>query len=139
MAYAFVPDVTILHFPYAPRFGARDLEPLAPEALAARMRVSRGFIRLCLDAGCRQDPGSVSAADLLQWLFRHYEKVRALAGLRAFAPVEDLEPATIERLRMANAVITLLEYTRTRATDWRKKRMLREAIEQVDRAADRTA
>ena len=100
------------------------------------MRISRGFIRLCFDAGCPNVQGAISAGDLLLWLFQNYEAVRDVAGLRPLAPVENLEPATIARLRMANALITLFEHARTRTTDWRKKRELRLALEQVDRAAD---
>ena len=100
------------------------------------MRVSRSFVRLCFDAGCPHPRGAVSAGDLLLWLFENYAAVRRIAGLRPLAPVENLEPATIARLRMADALITLFEYARTRTTDWRKKRRLRMALEQVDRAVD---
>ena len=101
------------------------------------MRVSRSFIRLCFDAGCPNVQRAISAGDLLLWLFQNYEVVRAVVGLRALAPVENLKPATVARLRMANALITLLEHARSRTTGWRKKRELRRALEQVDRAADR--
>lgn len=101
------------------------------------MRVSPAFIRLCLVAGCPNDRGMTCAVDLLRWLCGHYDQVRAIAGLRTLASVEGLDPAVTKRLRMANALTTLLEYARTRATDWRKKRELRKALEQVDRLADR--
>lgn len=130
------PYVTILQLPYPLRFSQADSQPLALEALATQMRVSRGFIRLCFDAGCPNVQGAISAGNLLLWLFENYEGVRAIAGLRPLAPVENLEPATIARLRRANALITLFEHARTRTTDWRKKRQLRLALEQVDRAAD---
>lgn len=130
--------MTIIQIPYPIRFSIEDVFPLTPQALAAQMRVSRGFIRLSLDAGCPSDHGALSATDLLRWLFDHYEDVRALAGLRALASVGGLEPATVATLRMSNAITTLLEYARTRATDWRKKRQLRLALEQVDRLADHT-
>ena len=100
------------------------------------MRVSRGFIRLCFDAGCPNVQGAISAGYLLLWLFDNYEAVRDIAGLRLLAPVENLVPAMIARLRMANALVTLFEHARTRTTDWRQKRQFRVALEQVDRAAD---
>jgi hypothetical protein len=104
-----------------------------------QLRVSSGFIRACFDAGCPNAGGVASAADLLRWLCQHYDKFRALVGLRPLAPVDGLKPDTVEQLRLANAVATLLEYARTRATDWRKKRDLRKAWEQVDRFADQVS
>lgn len=128
--------MTILHVPYPLRFSSEDSQPLPPESLATQMRISRSFIRLCFDAGCPNAQGAISAGDLLLWLFQNYEAVRDLAGLRPLTPVENLESATIARLRRANALITLFEHARTRTTDWRKKRELRLALEQVDRAMD---
>jgi hypothetical protein len=136
-----IPDVTFRPQPYPFRFSEHDYRPLTPNALAMQMRLSRGFIQLCFDAGCPRDRrnDSISGVGLLHWLFDYYEEVRALAGMRPLAPVSGLKPHTLERLRMANAITTLLEYARTRATDWRQKRQLRQALEEVDRLADSVA
>jgi hypothetical protein len=131
--------VTFSQFPYQFRFSNDELQPLAPELLAGQMCVSRGFIQLCFDTGCPNGGHATSAANLLNWLSDHYEDVRALAGLRVLAPIADLQSSTVKWLRMANALTTLLEYGRTRATDWRQKRHFRAVLEQLDRMADRAA
>ena len=126
-------------FPYNPNFTKDDSRMLSPFALALQMRVSPAFIRICFDAGCPQESGRTSAATLLHWLFEHYPAVRTIAGLRPLVPVEGLNPETALRIRMGNAIMTLLEYSRTRASDWRQKRALRIACEHVDRLLDLVA
>jgi hypothetical protein len=111
--------------------------PRLPEQLPLQMRVSRAFVRLCLDAGCPTRNGLLSAAELMSWLFDHFEEVRALAGLPPVPSVEDLTIEATQRLRLANALFTLLEYSRSRATCWKKKRQFRLALETVERSLDR--
>lgn len=76
-------------------------------------------------------------AGVLVWLFEHYEEVRTLAGLQPSQPMPSTPGMTVLRWRMLNAVLTLLEYGRSRATDWRQKRMLRHALERVLRLSER--
>ena len=130
-----------IQLPYPLSLDGDPARPLTADALAMQLRVSSGFIRACFDAGCPNAGGLASAAGLLRWLCQHYEKFRALVGLRALAPLDGLglKPGTVKQLRRANALATLLEYARTRATDWRKKRQLRKAWEEVDRFADRAS
>lgn len=85
------------------------------------------------------EEAGAAAGRVLLWLFEHYEDVRAVAGLKPLVCVEDLPAPVMARLRMANALVTLLEHGRTRATDWRQKRHLRRALEQVERLADSAA
>jgi hypothetical protein len=40
---------------------------------------------------------------------------------------------------MANGLVTLLEFARSRATDWRQKRQLRQTLERANHLADRAA
>ena len=124
---------------YPLEFSQQDKAVKRLEDLANQMRVSRSFLRICLDAGCPLAASAMSAERVLLWLFDHYEQVRALAGLRVLVPVDELPPAIAARLRMANALVTLLEHARTRATNWKQKRQLRQALEQVDRLADRAS
>lgn len=121
---------------YPLRFNNYDFIPMPVDDLARRLRVSHGFIHLCQTLGCPATSGEVSAAALLTWLFEKYPEVRALAGLKPLVEVEDFTPEVTARLRMSNALLTLLEYTRTRATDWKQKRQLRLAMEKADRLAD---
>ena len=122
--------MTIRQLPYPLEFSADEHVMMPLEYLAKQMRVSRAFVRLCAEAGCPLVNGETSAARVLVWLFDHYEIVRALTGLKALAPVE-LPPDITARLRMANALVTLMEYARMKATNLRQKRKLRQALEKV--------
>ena len=128
-----------IQLPYPLFFDGDPVRPLSLDALAIQLKVSSGFVRACFEAGCPNAGGVATAADLLHWLSEHYEQFRRLVGLHALASVEGLKPEIANQLRMANALATLLEYARTRATDWRKKRMLRQAWEEVDRFADQVS
>lgn len=128
-------QITELRYPLC--FNAHDQLALPIPELAAQLHVSRSFVRLCIAVGCPHEKEAISSAGLLLWLFSRYEEVRAVAGLTPLALVEDLPNEVTARLRMANALTTLLEYARTRASDWQQKRRLRMAMEQVNRLADR--
>jgi hypothetical protein len=117
-------------------FARADLQLLPVEELSRQLRVSRAFVRLCLTAGCPSRHGRLSAADLLHWLFAHYDAVRALAGMSELGEVENVDPMLEHRLRMANAVITLLEFGESRASGLAAKRALRRARRGVERAID---
>lgn len=126
-------------FPYPLRLSDRELVLRPIDDLAQEMRVSRSFLELCFDAGCPRYGEKMSVAGVLVWLFEHFEEVRKLAGLPATQPIPVSPAMSTLRWRMLNAVITLLEYGRSRASHWRQKRMLREALEGVVRLAERLA
>jgi hypothetical protein len=131
--------VIVSRFPYPFHFTTEDMSILPVGDLANNMRVSRAFVRLCVVAGCPWTESGTSAARLLVWLFDHYEQVRAIAGLQTLASVDGLPTNVVVRLRMANALVTLLEFTRSRATNWRQKKQLRKALERVHQLADRAS
>ena len=122
---------------FALSYTHEDLELLPPERLAVRLRVSRAFVTLCLDCGCLARPAGRSAAELMQWLFRNYATVRTRCGLPPCAPVDGVKGIAYQRLVMANAVLTLLEFGAMRASDLDEKRQLRRIIDYVVAAADR--
>ena len=101
-----------------------DLELLSIEAVSDQLRVSRAFVRLCVDSGCPTRKEKLSAAELLQWLFIHYARVRERAGFSELLEVDGLPAESAERVRMANALFTLLEYGESRASDPDVKRQL---------------
>ena len=74
---------------------------------------------------------------LLEWLFQNYEAVRAGAGLRPMAPVEGLGSELLLKLRMANALLTLLEFSEMRASSLREKSRLRHVREVLELSLDR--
>jgi hypothetical protein len=101
------------------------------------MRVSPAFLHLCVALGCPFQGEKLRIAYVVGWLSKHYEDFRAAAGLPALASLEGMSVPAASRLRVANAVITLLQYGKSRASDWRQKRQLRWAIEAIERSTDR--
>jgi hypothetical protein len=127
--------MTDAHFalPFAPE----DLQPLSVEDAALQLRVSRAFVRLCIACGCPTRGDRLSAAELLHWLFGHYEGLRERCGFPAMVPVDGVEGEAGLRLRMGNAVLTLLEFGASRATTVDEKVQLLEIAEIVAQALDR--
>jgi hypothetical protein len=113
------------------------LELLTVEALSEQLRVSRAFVRVCLACGCPTRRGRLSAAELLEWLFQNFAAVRAASGLRALPELDGVEAAACHRIRLGDAVITLLEFGESRATDADAKRELHRVRLGVERALDR--
>jgi hypothetical protein len=119
-------------------FEADDLRLLPVERVAAQLRTSHAFVRLCVAAGCpTRKGGLLSAAELLHWLFRYYRKVRALAGLAPIVAIGKVTPEAAVRLHMANGLFTLFEFGGSRATDARAKQQFAAVWAEVDRALDR--
>src|SRR4051794_21766726 len=119
------------------QFHAEDLKLLSLDALSVQLRVSRTFLRACLDAGCPTRAGRLSAAEVLHWLFEHYAEVRALVGLREFAGVEGVSSAAASRLKMGNALLTLLEFAESRVSQMDVKAHLRGVQRTVEHALER--
>lgn len=118
-------------------FHRDDLEPLSIEAVSRQLRVSRAFVQLCLDAGCPTRAGKISAAEVLHWLFEYYPKVRSLSGFTAFVETRGVTCEAELRLKMANAIFTLLEFGESRTSDQEAKREFRKIRRKVELALDR--
>jgi hypothetical protein len=118
-------------------FTHRDLELLSVEAVSGQLRVSRAFVRLCIRVGCPTRKGKLSAAELLTWLFTHYAQVRKVAGLAKLLEVEGIAENAAQRVRMANALFTLLDFGASRASNLKEKRELWIVRGMVERALDR--
>ena len=118
-------------------FHRDDLELLSIEAVSLQLRVSRAFVQLCLDAGCPTRAGKVSAAEVLHWLFEHYPKLRSVAGFTAFVEIGGVTGEAGLRLKMANAIFTLLEFGESRTSDLEAKREFRKIRRKVELALDR--
>jgi hypothetical protein len=116
------------------QFQKGDLELRSVEEISAQLRVSCAFIRLCIDSGCKTHEGKLSSAALLQWLFEHYNLARQLSGFLPLATVEGTPAEIGRKLRMGNALLTLLEFGESRATRLQDKHglgKLRCAVEQA--------
>jgi len=116
------------------QFQQGDLELLSVEAISIQLRVSCAFIRLCVEGGCEMQDGKLSSAGLLTWLFDHYNLARRLSGFVPLADVDGTAPGVERKLKMGNALITLLEFGETRATRRDEKIALRKVRRTVERA-----
>ncbi len=115
------------------RYSADDHQFRTVEQLSLHARLSCAFIRLCIDSGCPLYGGRLTHAILLNWLTRHYTAVRARSGLRSLAPVDGV-PAKVQRdLRLANTMITLLEFAESRSTNPEEKAQLKKMQRLVER------
>ena len=129
---------TPVHSPrYIPVFTAKDRRSQSVEAVATELCTSRAFVRLCLATGCPSDNGFLSAAGLLEWLFDNSHAVRLAAGLAPFAAIDGTEAVTFQRLRMANALFTLFDFSESRASCPEEKRELRELHRRLEFALER--
>ena len=119
------------------RYREEDLRLVSVGELSVRARISQAFIRLCLGCGCATEHGLLSQAMLLDWLFDHYADVRDASGLVPFAPVEGVAGELQPKLRMANAILTILEFSESRSSDPEEKEQLRWIRRTIDASLDR--
>ena len=119
------------------RYREEDLRLVSPAELSVRARISQAFVRLCMDCGCATDHGLLSQAMLLDWLFDHYADVRLASGLAPFAPVEGVAEELQRKLRMANAILTILEFSESRSSNPEEKQQLQWIRRTIDASLDR--
>jgi hypothetical protein len=122
---------------FTPSFLPKDRQLLDVEAVSRELCVSRAFVRLCLANGYSAPAGLVSAAGLLEWLFESYNQIRVAAGFRPFASLDGVSAPAAQRLKMANALFTLFEFSESRATLRAEKRQLQETYRKVEWALER--
>ena len=115
------------------RYSAEDHRFRTVDDLSRHARLSCAFIRLCIDAGCPLYGGRLTHAILLNWLTRHYTAVRVLAGLRPLAPIDGVPPNVQRDLRLANTMLTLLEFAESRCSNRMEKAQLRRMQRLVER------
>lgn len=88
--------------------------PLTIDEIAARLKCSRGWVQLSLDAGCPTNAeGSVSIRDFMVFQLTNIGKIRALAGLPEMetkGTVADLRP------NVKAILTTQLEWLQVRST-----------------------
>jgi hypothetical protein len=122
---------------YLPVFTPKDRRLQSIEGVASELCTSRAFVRLCIATGCPADENFLSAAALLEWLFDHYAAVRGAAGLPPLPPIDGVQPAAFQRLRMANALFTLFEFSKSRAVCLTAKGQLGELHRRLESALNR--
>jgi hypothetical protein len=119
------------------RYREEDLRLVSVAELSVRARISQAFVRLCVDCGCATKGGLLSQAMLLDWLFDHYADVRHVSGLAPFAPVEGVSDDLQPKLRMANAILTILEFGESRSSNREEKQQLHWIRRTIDASLDR--
>ena len=119
------------------RYREEDLRLVSVVELSVRARISQAFIRLCIDCGCATEQGLLSQAKLLDWLFDHYAAVRHASGLVPFAALEGVAEELQRKLRMANAILTILEYSESRSSNPEEKQQLQWIRRTIDASLDR--
>ncbi|HEV7403927.1 MAG TPA: hypothetical protein VGO11_13400 [Chthoniobacteraceae bacterium] len=119
------------------RYREEDLRLVSLAELSVRARISLAFIRLCIDCGCATEGGLLSQAGLLDWLFDHYPKVRLASGLVPFACVDGVAGDLQPKLRMANAILTILEFGESRSSKPEEKQQLQWIRKTIDASLDR--
>jgi hypothetical protein len=98
------------------RYHEDDREMRDIESLSVHARISQGFIRLCVSAGCSTETGRLSLAMLLEWLFENYADVRRLGGLAALPETDGVFGGALLKLKLGYSMVTLLEYAESRST-----------------------
>src|SRR4051794_36635476 len=119
------------------RYREEDLRLVSLAELSVRARISQAFVRLCVDCGCATEQGLLSQAMLLDWLFDHYADVRHVSGLAPFAPVDGVSEELQPKLRMANAILTILEFSQSRSSNPEEKQQLKWIRRTIDASLDR--
>ena len=119
------------------RYREEDRHLLSISELSQRARISQSFIHLCLANGCPTTDGLLSQAGLLDWLFEHYTVVRAAAGFSDMASLDGLPDDLQSKMRMANAILTLLEYSESRTSSLSEKRQLAWIRKTIEASLDR--
>jgi len=91
-----------------------DESPLTIDEIAARLKCSRGWVQLSLDAGCPTNAdGRVSIRDFMVFQLTNIKKIRSLAGLPELetkGTPQDLRP------NVRAILTTQLEWLQVRST-----------------------
>ncbi len=124
--------------PFIPlRYREEDRALLTVDQLSEHARVSRAFIRLCICLGCPTKGDLLSQAMLLDWLFENYEAVRRRSGLETMASLDGVKGEMLLKLKMGNALLTLLEFSSSRSSNSEEKRRIGHVHKMVAMSLDR--
>ncbi|MBD5779339.1 hypothetical protein IEN85_07520 [Pelagicoccus sp. NFK12] len=91
-----------------------DEQPMSIDEIAARLKCSRGWVQLSIDAGCPVDADRrVSIRDFMLFQLTNIQKIRSLAGL---PEIETLGTAKDLRPNVKAILTTQLEWLQIRST-----------------------
>ena len=107
--------------------------PLSIEEMASRLKCSRGWVQLSLDAGCpRDNEGRIRVRDFMLFQLSNIHRIRQIAGLEpieAQGTEEDLRP------NVKAILSTQLEWLQARSTKGNVKhaaRMVHQKIQKIE-------
>lgn len=107
--------------------------PLSIEEMASRLKCSRGWVQLSVDAGCpRDDDGRINIRDFMLFQLSNIHRIRKIAGLEPIQTVgtkEDLRP------NVKAILSTQLEWLQARSTKDNVKqaaRMVHQKIQKIE-------
>jgi len=92
---------------------AEDI-PMTIDEMAGRLKCSRGWVQLSIDAGCPQDKeGRIRVRDFMLFQLSNIHRIRELAGL---APIETVGKPSDLRPNVKAILTTQLEWLQARST-----------------------
>ena len=110
-----------------------DESSLTIEEMASKLKCSRGWIQLSVDAGCpTQKDGRLQVRDLMLFQLTNIHRIRELAGLQ---PIETEASRTDLRPNVKAILETQLEWLQVRSTrDSVKKaaRLVHQKLQAID-------
>lgn len=111
-----------------------DETPLSIDEIATRLKCSRGWVQLSLDAGCPTNAESrVCIRDFMIFQLTNIQKIRALAGLppiEAQGTPEDLRP------NVKAILTTQLEWLQVKSTRSAVKTAAKLVCDRINASAD---
>ncbi len=93
---------------------AAEEVPMSIEEMASRLKCSRGWVQLSIDAGCPQnDEGRITIRDFMLFQLSNIHRIRELAGLE---PLESAGTTSDLRPNVKAILTTQLEWLQARST-----------------------
>ena len=110
--------------------------PMSIEEMASRLKCSRGWVQLSVDAGCpRDEEGRISVRDFMLFQLSNIHRIRQIAGLEPIETrgnEEDLGP------NVKAILSTQLEWLQARSTKDNVKQAARMVHQKIQKIEDRS-
>ena len=107
--------------------------PMTIDEMAGRLKCSRGWVQLSIDAGCPQDTeGRINIRDFMLFQLSNIHRIREWAGL---SPIQAVGKPSDLRPNVKAILTTQLEWLQTRSTKSSVKqaaKMVYEKMQTVD-------
>ena len=110
--------------------------PLSIEEMASRLKCSRGWVQLSVDAGCPRDgEGRISVQDFMLFQLSNIHRIRQIAGLE---PIETRDTEEDLRPNVKAILSTQLEWLQARSTKDNVKQAARMVHQKIQKIEDRS-